>query len=206
MQIYEEIVREWFHKLRPEFLRRLTLKFSSLTLEDAENLYQDAFIAVYNNLQRGAVKEDTNWHSYILTIGFNLANKIWKKAGITDSIDEGFDQDKDMDNNGTFKYDAFLSIASEPENETLYENEEVKEMLGKELSKTKDPCKKILRLYYEGDCSMEEIAEEVGFKNSATAKAKKSQCMKEFIARLNLSLQKAGYNISLKKRNPNGKH
>ena len=51
-QNYEDIVRGWYNRLRPEFLRRLTAKYSGLSLYDAENLYQDAFIAVQENLMR----------------------------------------------------------------------------------------------------------------------------------------------------------
>ena len=54
-QNYEDIVREWYTRLRPEFLRRLTAKYSSLSLYDAENLYQDTFIAVQENLMRGRI-------------------------------------------------------------------------------------------------------------------------------------------------------
>lgn len=64
-QDYEEIVRQWYNRLRPEFLRRLTTKYSGLSLYDAENLYQDTFIAVQENLILGRIKEDTSWSSYI---------------------------------------------------------------------------------------------------------------------------------------------
>ena len=86
-QDYEEIVRQWYNRLRPEFLRRLTAKYSGLSLYDAENLYQDTFLAVQENLMRGRIKENTSWSSYIMTIGLNLASKEWRKAGITDSAD-----------------------------------------------------------------------------------------------------------------------
>ena len=54
-QNYEDIVRNWYNRLRPEFLRRLTAKYSGLSLYDAENIYQDTFIAVQENLILGAV-------------------------------------------------------------------------------------------------------------------------------------------------------
>jgi hypothetical protein len=39
---------------------------------------------------------------------------------------------------------------------------------------------------------MEEIAGEVGLRNAATAKSKKSQCMKELVKRVKNSLHNAG--------------
>lgn len=62
--------------LAAEFLRRLTAKYSGLTLYDAENLYQDTFLAVHENIQSGRVREDTSWKSYIMTIGLNLAVRL----------------------------------------------------------------------------------------------------------------------------------
>ena len=90
---YEEIVREWYNRLRPEFLRRLTARYSSLTLYDAENLYQDAFLAVQKNIMEGRVRENTSWSSYIMTIGMNLANHEMRGVGLTDSIDDGYTDD-----------------------------------------------------------------------------------------------------------------
>ena len=94
-QEYEELVRQWYNRLRPEFLRRLTAKYSGLSLYDAEDLYQDTFIAVQENLMLGRIKEDTSWSSYIMTIGMNMASKAWRKIGKTDSADEGFDNDEE---------------------------------------------------------------------------------------------------------------
>lgn len=65
---YEDIVRDWYNRLRPAFLRRLTQQYPSLTLGDAENLYQDTFIAIYDNLLADRVRQDTSWDSYIMTI------------------------------------------------------------------------------------------------------------------------------------------
>ena len=50
-QEYKEIVCQWYIRLRPEFLRRITAKYSGLSQYDAENLYQDTFIAVQENIQ-----------------------------------------------------------------------------------------------------------------------------------------------------------
>lgn len=198
---YEDIVRKWYVKLRPEFLRRLTQKYSGLTLGDAENIYQDAFIAVYDNLQKGSIRENTSWHNYILTIGLNLASKEWRKAGITDSVDEKFDTEDKEKSSLQYKVEETLkSLPNEDEDSPLFKNQEILEALDKEISHTPEPCKQIITLFYKEDCSMEEIAEEIGFKNSDSVKSKKSQCMKDFIKRVTESLKLAGYNLSPKKK------
>lgn len=203
-QNYEDIVREWYIRLRPEFLRRLTAKYSGLSLYDAENLYQDTFIAVQENLMLGRVKEDTSWSSYIMTIGMNMASKAWRKIGKTDSTDEGFDSSGAKT---ARKVDELLKNMPTGEDETpLYKNEEALSLLGDELIHTPEPCGSIIRLFYYEDMSMDEIAEEIGYKNATTAKAKKSQCMSDLINRVTRALRSAGFDVSPKRRNRNGKN
>lgn len=183
---YEDIVRDWYTRLRPAFMRRLSQNFPSLSLGDAEDLYQNTFIAVYDNIRHGRVKKDTAWQSYIMTIGMNLACKSLRKISITDSL------------NGV------VISASGPY--PLSDNVEVQALLGNELTHTPEPCATIVRLFYFETLSMEEIAEEVGYKNGQTVKAKKSQCMTDLIKRVTDALNRAGYDIKPKKRSINGKN
>ena len=204
-QNYEDIVREWYTRLRPEFLRRLTAKYSSLSLYDAENLYQDSFIAVQENLMRGRIKEDTSWSNYIMTIGMNLASKAWRKIGKTDSTDEGFDDD--TGSKTARKVQELLKALPDDEDEKpLYKNEEALSLLGNELTHTPEPCGSIIRLFYYENMSMDEIAEEIGYRNATTAKAKKSQCMTDLILRLTTALRRHGFDVTPKKWKKDGKH
>lgn len=207
-QNYEDIVREWYTRLRPEFLRRLTAKYSELSLYDAENLYQDTFIAIQENLMLGRIKEDTSWSSYIMTIGMNMASKAWRKIGKTDSTDEGFDdKEEDSDSKTARKVEELLKTLPSGEEETpLYKNEQALSLLGDELIHTPEPCGSIIRLFYYEDMSMDEIADEIGYRNATTAKAKKSQCMTDLIKRVTAALRRAGFDITPKKRNRNGKN
>ena len=204
-QNYEDIVYEWYTRLRPEFLRRLTTKYSSLSLYDAENLYQDTFIAVQENLMRGRIKEDTSWSNYIMTIGMNLASKAWRKIGKTDSADEGFDDD--TGSKTARKVQELLQALPDDEDEKpLYKNEEALSLLGNELTHTPEPCGSIIRLFYYEDMPMDEIAEKIGYRNASTTKAKQSQCMTDLIKRVTDALRRAGFDVKPKKRNRNGKN
>ena len=208
-QNYEEIVREWYNRLRPEFLRRLTARYSGLTLDEAENLYQDTFMAVHENMMLGRVKEDTSWSSYIMTIGMNMASNAWRKIGKTDSTDVGFDGDEENNSgpNIARRVKDLLKDLPEDEEETpLYKNAQAQSILGDELIHTPEPCGSIIRLFYYEELSMEEIAEEIGYKNASTAKAKKSQCMKDLIKRVTDALRRADFDVTPKKRNRNGKN
>lgn len=191
-QNYEDIVRDWYNRLRPEFLRRLTAKYSGLSLYDAENIYQDTFIAIQENLMRGRIKEDTSWSSYIMTIGMNLASKEWRKVGKIDSADKGFDDDE-PESNTARKVEDYLKTLPDGEDELpLYQNPEAQALLGDELTHTPEPCGSLIILFYYDNLSMDEIAERIGYKNATTAKSKKSQCMKDLIRRVKDSLLRAG--------------
>lgn len=190
---YEEIVRQWYIRLRPEFLRRLTAKFSGLSLYDAENIYQDTFIAIQENLMRGRVREDTSWSSYIMTIGMNLASKEWRRVGKIDSADKGFEDEEDPQSNTARKVEDYLKTMPDSDEELpLYQNPEAQSLLGDELIHTPEPCGSLIKLFYYEDLSMDEIAERIGYKNATTAKSKKSQCMKDLIRRVKDALLRAG--------------
>lgn len=200
---YEDIVREWYNRLRPAFMRKLTLHYPSLSLDDAENLYQDAFIAVYDNLLADRVREDTCWSNYIITIGLNLANKAMRRTTVTDYIGNG----EDSELRDTIARKAEQIMKDMPEEELpLSDNLEVQSLLGNELIHTPEPCASIIKFFYYENMSMEEIAEEVGYRNAQTAKAKKSQCMTDLINRVTDALNRAGFDIKPKRRNRNGKN
>lgn len=208
-QNYEDVVREWYNRLRPEFLRRLTVKYSGLTLYDAENIYQDTFIAIHDNLMMGRIKENTSWSSYIMTIGMNMASKAWRKLGKTDSTDEGFDdEDDEKTSQIALKVEKkIIELSEEEDEDDFFKNQEALSLMGQELSKTSGICQKIIKLFYTyKDITMEEIAEEVGLKNATTAKAKKNQCMNTLIERVTHALREAGFDVTPKKWNRNGKN
>lgn len=205
-QNYEDIVRDWYLKLQTPFLRQLTSKYPALTIFDAENIYQDTFLAVQNNLLEGRIKEDTSWSSYIMTIGLNMASKAYRKIGKTDSADDGFDNDGEGSKSKTAREVEKLVKNLSEEETPLYENEEALSLLGDELTHTPEPCSSIIRLFYYEDMSMDEIAEKIGYRNASTAKAKKSQCMTDLIKRVTDALRRAGFDVKQKKRNRNGKN
>ena len=154
---------------------------------------------------RGRIKEDTSWSNYIMTIGMNLASKAWRKIGKTDSTDEGFDDD--TGSKTARKVQELLKALPDDEDEKpLYKNEEALSLLGNELTHTPEPCGSIIRLFYYENMSMDEIAEEIGYRNATTAKAKKNTCMNDLILRLTTALRRHGFDVTPKKRNRNGKN
>lgn len=180
---YEEIVRKWYNKLRPLFQNTLKTCYKSLSYDAIEDIYQESFIAVHENLLRGRIKENTSWSSYIIQIGLNLASKDSRHSGKTDSIDNSPVYDEDGQSALSRKVERLLAVDAESE-ETIYTDKEALQLLGTELNFTPEPCATIIRLFYYDKISMEDIAMAVNMKNAATAKSKKSQCMKALTSRI----------------------
>lgn len=189
-ETYEDIVRKWYNKVRPLFVNTLKKRFTSLSYDDIEDLYQQAFLAVHDNLQAERVREDTSWSSYIIQIGLNLATKELRHAGKTGSIYES-SGDNDEGHQQISKTVEQLLSELTTDDEPLYQNIDALSLLGDELNHTPEPCNSIIRLFYYDDMSMEEIAVAVNFKNAITAKSKKSQCMKTLIERVKRSFKAA---------------
>lgn len=189
-ETYEDIVRKWYNKVRPLFVNTIKKRFASLSYDDIEDLYQQAFLAIYENLQAGRVREDTSWNSYIIQIGLNLATKELRHAGKTGSIYESGGDNDEGHQQISRTVDLLLSQLA-TDDDSLYQNEDAKSLLGEELNHTPEPCNSIIRLFYYDDMSMDEIAVAVNFKNATTAKSKKSQCMKTLIERVKRSFKVA---------------
>lgn len=189
---YEDIVRTWYQQLRPVFMQRLAAQFSALSLYDAEDIYQDTFVSVHKNLQEGRVREDTCWSGYIMTIGINLASKRMRHLGITDSID-CIGTDDGSRQNVSLKMDAAINALTESDDRLpVYHDPDAQAILGEQLQLTPEPCSSIIRDFYYAGMSMDEIADELGYKNAATVRVKKSGCMRTLMERLRKALRIAG--------------
>lgn len=193
-ETYEDIVRKYYKEMRHRFIDYLMEKYkkSKMRQEDAENIYQDIFIAIQENLMLGRIKENTSWSSYIMTLGLNMASKQYRRIGKTDSTDETFDDDEEKQTMVARKVDELIKSKSEDEPE-LYNDPEAHAVLGEELTHTPEPCATIIRLTYYSGLSDTEITEEFDRYNSAKAvKAKRWQCMKDLIYRVKKALFNAG--------------
>jgi RNA polymerase sigma factor (sigma-70 family) len=187
---YEKIARKYYERYQEKFMKILAAKYPALTLFEAENLYHDTFLAIHENLTQGRIKEDTSWSSYIIAIGLNLASKAMRKVGKTDSIDESRDED-DRTSITARKVEDLLKDVPDEEI-PLYQNQEAQAILGYELTHTPEPCASIIRLVFYEDLSMDQIAEEIGYKNARTVITRKNQCMKDLTNRVKKAFRIAG--------------
>lgn len=175
---YENIVRLWYNKLKPSFQNILKKRYTSLSYDRIEDLYQDAFLATYQNLLNNKVRENTSWNSYIIKVGLNLADKDIRSHSKVESLDSGMDNSP---NSYAAKIERMMNFRI---NENSLYGSDAIELLGQELEFIPEPCSSILRFYYYDRMEMQNIADALGFKNAQTAKAKKYRCLKSLSERV----------------------
>lgn len=190
---YEEIVKKWYDKLRPEFIDLLMSKYrgSKMRLEDAENIYQDIFIAIHENLKEGRIDESKSWRSYVMRIGLNIASKQYRGIGLTEPITRPSGDEEDA-------YEISLEVQKKIDelssaDDSLYNNADAKDMINEELMHTPEPCASLIRDHYVNGMKDSEILEETErYSSVASIKVTRIRCMKELIKRVKLAFYNAG--------------
>lgn len=203
-ETYEEIVRKWYTMLRGNFTNLLMDRYknTNMRLADAENIYQDIFVAIHRNMQEGRIGANWDWSNYIIRIGLNMASKKYRIAGRTDSINETDPEDGEKLSAKAQKITDILKELPTQEGEpNLYKAPEAQALLGDELTHTPEPCASIIRKTYFSDMTDAEIAEEVApYKdngkpladNAKAVKARRWLCMRDLVYRVKLALYNAG--------------
>ena len=185
MEDYNQIVNDWYIKLRSYFINTVHNRLPLLRIEDIEDVYSEAFIAVRNNLLSGKVENGTNWKAYIFRIGLNMAiNKAKKDSRNVMAQDQTADND-DVDADERFQTRLTLQeVLMADDADGIRQQEERLEVLQRELSYLPEPCETILKSYYYGGMTMTQIMEQINFKTTDSVKAKKYWCINRFKARV----------------------
>lgn len=203
-ETYEEIVQKWYMRLRGNFTDILMDKYkkTNMRLADAENIYQDVFIAIHQNIEEGRIGTNWDWNNYIIRIGLNMASKKYRMIVRHDSLDETDPEDGEKLSAKAQKINDILKELPSQEGEPdLYNDLEAQALLGDELIHTPEPCASIIRKTYFSDMSDAEIAEEVApyrdngkslADNAKAIKARRWLCMRDLVYRVKLALYNAG--------------
>ncbi|MDE7412917.1 MAG: hypothetical protein K2N05_03880 [Muribaculaceae bacterium] len=203
-ETYEDIVRKWYMKLRGNFTNLLMDKYRStnMRLADAENIYQDIFVAIQRNLDEGRIKKNTDWQRYIITIGLNMAGKHYRHHGKMESVDDTATEDDSRSLARARRVSDLLKDLPVQDGETvIYKDSEAQTLLSDELTHTPEPCASIIRMTYYSDMTDAEIASELDpyrnngkstRDNAKAVKARRWLCMQDLIYRVKIALYNAG--------------
>ena len=187
MTNFNQIVNDKYLELRSGFINFISKRFPNFRMQEIEDIYADTFIAVHDNIIKGRVAADTKWKAYIYQIGLNLSlNKAKDNSRYVHAEEKN--SDDDMDSQERFAIGISLaSIVNECDNEE--EKNEKVAILQREITYLPEPCETILKYFYFGQLSMEEIRKEIGYKTTDSVKARKNKCMNRLKERVALAFK-----------------
>lgn len=147
-----------FYPLVLPFLQRL-----GSTEEEARDIFQDAVITFYEQVQLNKYRGDSSIKTFLFAVCKNRwYNQLRKKKTA-----RGYVEQEDG------------SEAEQDTPEAIFLEHEKHELLVQLLNKLGEACRKLLRLKIYEERSMEEISAEMGFKNEQIARNKHYKCKKE---------------------------
>lgn len=132
--------------------------------EDAEEIYQQAFVILYEKMQDPGFRLNASVGTFLYAVARNLwLASMKERRRFAFKPDEDLEGDDPMD-------PALLQdvLAREKEFSAM---EQSMEMLG-------EPCCSLLKLFYHQALSMEQIAEQMGYTNADNAKTQKYKCLR----------------------------
>lgn len=165
----DKLLGQFFEKERNKMITILKNRLSVQT-EDAEDIYQDACVALFNNIKNGKLKTLTcSLSTYFTQICLNLGYNFVNRGQTTTSFDQMLENSQ-YDEYGLTQLEAVLGLGDGL-------SQEQTTMMREIVQDLPHPCEDILWAYYGDDLSMKEIADIVGFNGADSVKSKKSQCM-----------------------------
>lgn len=151
----QQAVTHLYDRHRSEFVA-FARKTFALGRNDAVELYQECFIALYENVQSGKLAELTcSLKTYLCRIARNKICNRWRNHKPHTPLTEQLSSEQD---------DAWSR----------------QEQIAYELvQQMEEPCNTVLTLYYWERCSMEQIARKMNYAGAQVAKNRKLICMRK---------------------------
>jgi RNA polymerase sigma factor (sigma-70 family) len=136
------------------------------TEADADDVYQEAIVVLYEKAQHEEFRLTCKIGTYLFAISKNLWYKkiqnaqkqpglLPENAGADERFDRAYEDDLNAHN----------------EREVHYEQ------LSTALDQVGEPCRSLLKAFYQQDKSMQEIAADFGYTNPDNAKTQKYKCL-----------------------------
>lgn len=161
------------------FLLFVRSYFSGFSMHDAEEIYNDAFLVVYNDIQSGKLNDlMCSLQTYLNQVGKYKILDFYKKRKIQVDYIEDFQRSDIAD-----RIDDIWDNASSERKVEIYKFIE-------EMDDVR--CKQIIFLYYYDGWNMDAIAKGMDLKSPDVAKTTKNRCMQKIKKVFNDLLIKKG--------------
>lgn len=159
-EIFERICKgdekalEFLYKKYYRMMTKLVITNSG-TEDEARDVYQDALIVFWQKATSGNLVLTSKISTYI----YSICQNLWRKE---------LDRKKRLSNE---EKDTAVSLDTE--------SAERDKIIIRCIEQLGETCKKVLMYYYFEEMSMQDIADQLGFANTDTAKTKKYKCKKK---------------------------
>jgi DNA-directed RNA polymerase specialized sigma24 family protein len=151
-RVFEELYEKAF-PYAAKFVRKM-----GGTLEDAQDIFQDALVIFHEKNSRGDLHINTSPEAYIL----GISKHLWVRKFKQDRTKVSFSE---WEHEISIPQDYFADFNSN--------------MLLKFLEKAGKKCMDLLRAFYYEKSAMHEIANEHGYKNERSATVQKYKCLEK---------------------------
>lgn len=150
--------------------RELFLNFAkkySLADEEVLDVYQDAYVALYENIQNGKfVKLKSSISTYLISIGkYKIMERLRKNS-------------KQTNNEMLLNRVEEVDIAIEEFDIVYNDLSPEQKLLKKYFERLGEKCKQILKLFYYKQYNIKEIMVEGNYNSENVVKSQKSRCLK----------------------------
>jgi RNA polymerase sigma factor (sigma-70 family) len=132
--------------------------------EDAEEIYQQAFVILYEKVQDPAFRLNASVGTFLYAVARNL----WL-ASMKERRRFQFRSEEDLE--GTNEQEDVLL-------QDVLNREKEYSMMEQSLEMLGEPCHSLLKLFYHEALSMEQIAVQMGYTNADNAKTQKYKCLR----------------------------
>jgi RNA polymerase sigma-70 factor (ECF subfamily) len=150
-----------YEEYRTEFLKWITREYECSD-DDSKDIYQLTILIFYDNVRTGKLERlVSSVKTYLFGIGKNIVMENRRKANRQIPIDQE-----------RWLKEYLIDEPSDAIQEPFFE------IVKSALNKLGDPCRKLVELFYYDRKSLEEISEQLSYKNPETAKNQKCKCMK----------------------------
>ena len=161
------VLKTIYSQYHHEFIGLIIRKFPKLKYDDAEDIFNDSMVSLYENIVKGKLTKDnltSTLKTYFFQIGINKTLAFIKRSSRFNDIQVEIKKNES---------DTFDNL-----NDEEMEFEDKLKKVEVCMDKMGNPCKTLLELYYFHKCRMVEIAEKLGYNTADVAKNQKAKCMK----------------------------
>ncbi|MBX7225395.1 MAG: sigma-70 family RNA polymerase sigma factor [Chitinophagales bacterium] len=156
----DAVVLKRLYKMHYPMILNLVLNNSG-DEDEAKDLYQEGFMAFYEQVRREGFQLNCKIKTYI----YSICRRLWlKRLGEKSKFSKKIKDDDDF-------HDL---LEDEP---FLAENEIKIEVMNMSMAKLGEPCKSLIEDFYVHHMSMGEISDKFGYTNAENAKNQKYKCL-----------------------------